>query len=98
MTILADLPKPRGVGKRKLAGVTASITGTGALTTGLSTIDYAVASMVNAATTVPTQTAEVTSISGGTVNVVVIDHTVTATAEHAVSSAAKNVTAIAIGY
>jgi hypothetical protein len=54
--------------------------------------------MVNAATTVPTQTAEITSISGGTVNVVVIDHTVTATAEHDVSSSPKNVTVLAIGY
>jgi len=98
MTIIGDLPRPRRLGVNKIAGVTGAITGTGTLATGLGTISYAVASMLNAATTVPTQTVEITSISGGTVSVVVIDHTVTATAEHAVSGSAKNVTVIAIGY
>jgi hypothetical protein len=74
----------------------ASITGTGAISTGLSTILGAVVTVANAATTIPTHVASITSISGGTINVVVVK--LDSSANSVESSAAKTVNWIAFGY
>jgi len=79
---------------RYLVYVEASITGTGSIDTGLSSIDGAVVSVKDSGSSLPTYTASITSISGGTVNVVVTEHS---SAANAVSSSAKTVTVIAIG-
>lgn len=85
----------RSAGRRKkLATVVASITGTGAVTTGLSSVDDAHATVQNSGTALPTRTASVTSISGGTVNVVVTEH---ASAANSVPTTASNVAVRAVG-
>lgn len=91
--MLYDIARSLGVGK-KLAVVSSSITGTGSIDTGLNSIDYAVATVVDSGSSVPTHTASITSISGGTVNVVVTEHQAAA---NAVASSAKTVVVFAIG-
>jgi hypothetical protein len=82
----------------KVAAVQSAITGTGAMTSGLSAIDAGSAQVTvqNSATTVPTggSTAAVTSISTGTVNVVVIDQQAAA---NVVAGGAKNVGLLCTG-
>jgi len=95
MPIVANLLKPRGLGKRKLFIGTASITGTGTISTGLSTVEEAVACVKNSPTTIPTRTASITGISGGDVSVVVTEHAATA---NSVATAAVEVTVFAVGY
>jgi len=100
MSIVANLPIPRGLAGRKLAAATASITGSGAVTTGLSTIVTGGASATvqnssGAAITSNTgpAVASIVSISGGTVTVTVADLFTTP----AQSAAARTVGVIAIG-
>ena len=96
MAISGTLRKPLGAGK-KIAVVQTAITGTGAITSGLSSIDTGGAQVTvqNAETTITSNAlAAVTSISGGTVNVVVI---ALAAASNAVSGSAKNVGLVAVG-
>lgn len=95
MTLL-ELPEaPRGAGRyKKLAIVSASITGTGDIDTGLKSIDEAVACVKNSGTSIPTNTASITSISGGTVSVVVTKHEASA---NSVETSAKTVVVIAVG-
>lgn len=98
MAIVADLVNPTGhLGVPKFSATQASITGTGGITTGLGTINTggAVTSVANAATTVPTDTDAISSIVGGTVNVVVINH---AAAANSIEAAAKNVNVLAVGF
>jgi|Deesub1362A_J573_1020465.scaffolds.fasta_scaffold00652_31 hypothetical protein len=95
MAVIANLPRTLGRGTYKLSCTTTSITGTGNVTTGLSTVSYAVATVINSGTSLPTNSAAITSISSGTVSVVVTNH---ASAANSVESSAKNVTVIAIGY
>jgi len=95
MTVLANLPRTLGRGRYKLAVTTTSITGAGNVTTGLSNVSYAVATVVDSGSAIPTNSTAITAISGGTVSVVVTNH---AAAANAVETAAKNVTVIAIGY
>ena len=84
--------------QKKVAAVQAAITGTGAITSGLSKIDAGSAQLTvqNSATTVPTggSTAAVTSISAGTVNAVVIDQQAAA---NVVAAGAKNVGLLCTG-
>ena len=97
MTVYGALLKAEGkAGRIKVASATASITGTGSITTGLKSIfGAAIACVQNAETTLPSNaTAAVTSTSGGTVNVVVISHDAAA---NAVSTTAKTVGVIALG-
>ena len=84
----------RGMGKgKKLAAVSASITGTGTVATGLTSIDYAVANAASG-TTIPVYTATAASTSGGDVTVVVISNQTTT---NAVATTAKTVTVFAVG-
>jgi hypothetical protein len=98
MALVANLPPALG-SQRKLAAVQTAITGTGAITSGLNTIDAGSAQLTvqNSATTVPTggSTGAVTSIAAGTVNAVVIDQQAAA---NAVAGGAKNVGLLCSGY
>ena len=92
---MLKLPQAKRAAKfYKLAAGTASITGTGAIDTGLEHIDHAVVSVVDAESTIPTHSASITSISGGTINVVVVTHDSSA---NAIATSAKTVQYIAIG-
>src|SRR5258708_39836098 len=74
MAIIANLVRAQSRGVRKLSATQGAITGTGAITTGLTSIDTggAVATRANSATTIPTNLATITSISGGTLNIAVV--------------------------
>lgn len=81
--------------RKKIAVVSGSITGTGGIATGLGTVDSAIACGQNSATTIPSnEVGGVTSISAGTVNVVVI---AAAAAANTVSAVAETVAVWAIG-
>jgi hypothetical protein len=77
----------------KIFSGTFSITGTGAVTVPAGSVLDASVAVVNAATTVPTDTAAISSISGSTINVVVIQHAASA---NSIESAAKSVSVIAL--
>jgi hypothetical protein len=97
MVVYGALTKAAGKsGVIKVAAASASITGTGSIDTGLKTIfGPAMAAVQDAETTLPSNaTAAVTSVSGGTVNVVVISHD---SAANAVSTTAKTVGVMALG-
>ena len=83
------------LGQIKVVAGSATITGTGAISTGLSTILGAVVTVANASTTIPTDVASITSISGGTINVVVVN---LAAAANSIETGAKTVNWIAFGY
>jgi hypothetical protein len=95
--IIANLPKALGLNTRKLAVAQGSVTGTGAIATGLSAIDPggAVCAVANSATAIPTKVASITGMSGGTVNVVVVQLSATANAVDTVGAA---VNVIATGH
>jgi hypothetical protein len=95
MPILGALDRAMGIGKRKVESGTASITGTGSITTGLSVIEAAVVCVRNSGTTLPTRTASITSISGGTINVVVTEH---GESSNAVATTEATVGYVVIGY
>lgn len=99
MPVYGTLERALGKGGRvKVAGACVSITGTGSIDTGLKTILPApIVSIQDAPASIPTETVEITSISGGTISVVVISHTITAGAEHAVATVARRVGVIALG-
>lgn len=81
--------------RKKFSVVTGAITGTGALTSGLSTVDAALVTSQNSATTVPTNDGgAVTSITGGTINVRVV---ALAAAANTISAVAATVAAFAVG-
>ena len=98
MPIIGNITPARGRGTRKIFAETATITGTGTIATGLSTVEWAIASIVDSPTTLPNQVVEISSISAGNVSVVVTDQTITAGGEHAISATARSVCVIAIGY
>jgi hypothetical protein len=80
----------------KIASAVASITGTGSVSfPSLRTVLGAVATVVNAPTTLPSYVASISSISGNSVSVVVFQLQATATA---VASSAQNVEVMAYGY
>lgn len=82
-------------GRKHFSVVTAAVTGTGAIASGLAVVDAAIAGSQNAATTIPSSTVlGVTSISGGTVNVAV---NAAAAAANAISGVATNVSIFAVG-
>lgn len=82
-------------GRKHFAVVSASVTGTGAIATGLASVDAAIACGQNSATTIPSnEVGGVTSISGGTVNVVVV---AAAAAANTVSAVAESVAIFAVG-
>lgn len=98
MAITGNLPAALGSGglRRKVSETQAAITGTGAVTTGLRTIDTggAFVSGANSATTIPTNLATITSLSAGTVNVAVV---AAAAAANTISAVAENCNVLAIG-
>lgn len=98
MAILGLLPRARSLAGYKLAAGQASITGTGGIVTGLTTIPAggAVVSVANSATTLTTDVASITSISAGTVNVSVTLLTFSGPTI-ALESGAKLVNCIAVG-
>jgi hypothetical protein len=97
VAISGTLRKPLGSGK-KIAVVNSAITGTGAIATGLQTVDTGGVQLTvqNSATTVPTggSVAAVTSMTGASANVVVVDNQAAA---NAVAGGAKNVGLMAMG-
>lgn len=97
MAVVGNLPKPRGLAENKLTATQASVTGTGAVTTGLSAIvaGGVSATVTNSGTTTPWTIATVSSIVGGTVNVVVLSLAGTPTIGAA--GGAQTVAVIAIG-
>lgn len=94
MAVLRTLP--RAIGGRKFSATRTSITGTGGVTTGLSSVDAGSisATPTNSATTIPTNLAAVSSISGGTVNAVVV---AAAAAANTISGVAANVDVFCTG-
>jgi len=74
-----------------------SITGTGTVDTGLSVIEEGSthATVVNAATAIPTETASITSVAAPSIKLVVIEHRATA---NVISGTAKSVAVQALGY
>jgi len=105
MAVIANLPRALGKAVRKLSATQAAITGTGAVTTGLTPtavgpggIDTggAVACGANSATTIPTNLVTISSISGGNVvNIVVV---AAAAAANTISAVAENVNVLATGF
>lgn len=77
----------------KIFSGTFSITGTGAVTLPAGSVLDASVAVVNAATTVPTDIATISSISGSTINVVVVQQ---AAAANSIETVAKNVSVIAV--
>lgn len=96
MAIVGSIPEGIGQYSRKVSSTQAAITGTGGITTGLTTIDTggAVVSVANSATALPVDIATITSVSGGTVNVVVAK---LQSATNSVEGSAFNVNCIATG-
>ena len=96
MAIIGNLPKALGEGTRKLAVNQTAITGTGAVTTGLTSIlaGGVVATVNNSGSVLPASVASVYLIAGGVVSVVVTQLNSTT---NAVSGSALNVNTIAIG-
>jgi hypothetical protein len=97
VAISGALRKPLGAGK-KIAIVQSAVTGTGAIATGLQTVDTGAVQLTvqNSATTVPTggSAAAVTSMTGASANTVVIDQQAAA---NVVAGGAKNVGLLAVG-
>jgi hypothetical protein len=98
MALVGLLLRPRSQAGYKLSVTQAAITGTGAITTGLSTVlaGGAVVSCNNSATSATADVPEVTSVSGGTVNVAVSLLTYTGPTI-ALETVAKNINCIAVG-
>ena len=94
--IYGAFAKPFGrSGLIKVALGTASITGTGSISTGLKSVAGAIPAVQDAESSLPSNaTAAVTGISGDAVSVVVISHD---SAANAVSSTAKTVAILAWG-
>lgn len=99
MAIVGSLTRGFAKSQIKVAAVQAAITGTGSITSGLSTINAGAAQLTvqNSATTVPTggSVAAVTSITTGNPSVVVVDQQAAA---NAVAGGAKNVGLLATGF
>ena len=106
MGVIGNLPRAQGKSVRKFSVTQAGVTGTGGVATGLTTIDTggnygagvagagAVACVANSPTAVPTKVGSITSISGGTVNVVVI---IQNASTNVVDAAGANVNVMAVG-
>jgi hypothetical protein len=101
LPVVGELVKARGRAAPKIAYAIKSVTGTANFTAsdfGLSRIIAPLAAViVDAPASVPTQTVEITGFDNTKVSVVVLDHTVTAGSEHAVSTTPRNVMVVVIG-
>jgi hypothetical protein len=97
VAIVGALTRGFAKSQRKVAAVQGAITGTGNLTSGLSVIDTGSAQVTsqNSATTIPSNFATVTSITNGTVAVMV---NAAAAAANAVSGVAGNIGLLCTGY
>jgi len=95
MSFIGALVKAIELAKKKVYKTTASITGTGTISTPLSTIESAKVNLEDAETTLPSCGVEITGIVGGDVSVVVVEH---AAAANAISAHAHTVALEAIGY
>jgi hypothetical protein len=98
MAVIGELTKARGAAGVKVAYVTKSITGTGDITAsdlGLKRIIAPIcATVVNAANTIPTQIAQITSFDETKVSVVVVEQEASA---NSISTSAKNVLVVVLG-
>jgi hypothetical protein len=95
MAVLRTLP--RALAGRKFSATRTAVTGTGAIVTGLAAVDAGSVSLcsINSATTIPTNVAAgASSISGGTVNAVVV---ALAAAANTISAVASNVDCFCTG-
>jgi hypothetical protein len=101
MPVLGELSKARGHAAPKIAYAEKSVTGTGSFTAsefGLRRIIAPLAAVLtNAPGAIPSQTVEITGFTSDRVDVVVIDHTTAAGAEHAVSGTARTVRVVVVG-
>jgi hypothetical protein len=98
MAVIGELTKARGAAGVKVAYATKSVTGTGDVTAsdlGLKRIIAPVcAIVVDAASTIPTQIAQITSFDSTKVSVVVVEQQ---SAANAISTTAKTVLVVALG-
>ena len=94
MAVLGMLSRAGGQGRWRVVVITENITGTGTIVTGLSNVQFAVASVQEAGTALPTYTAGVSGITGGSVAVTVTEAEATA---NAVATTAISVSVLAIG-
>lgn len=97
MAIVGNLPKALGLTTEKVWAGTASVTGTGAIATGLDAIDAGSPQVTvqDCPTTIPTYGAGVSSVTGGTVNVVVTEFEAAA---NAIATAAVTVGLLCTGH
>jgi hypothetical protein len=101
MPVLGELVKARGYAGPKIAYAEKSVTGTGSFTTsefGLRRIIAPLAAVItDAPRAIPSQTVEITGFTNNRVDVVVLDHSTAAGAEHAVSGIARRVRVVVVG-
>jgi len=101
LPVIGELTRARGRASPKIAYADKTVTGTADFSAsdfGLIRIIAPIsASLLDAPSTIPTQTVEITGWDSTKVSVVVIDHTVTAGGEHAISSTARTVRVVVIG-
>lgn len=98
MAVIGELTKARGAAGVKVAYTIKSITGTGDITTsdlGLKRIIAPIcATVVNAASTIPTHIAQITSFDATKVSVVVVTQEASA---NSISTSAKDVLVVVLG-
>jgi hypothetical protein len=101
MPVIGELEKARGYAAPKIAYAEKSVTGTGSFTAsefGVRRIIAPLAAVLtNAPGAIPSQTVEITGFTSDRVDVVVIDHTTAAGAEHAISTTARTVRVVVVG-
>jgi len=101
MPVIGELVRARGRASPKLAEAVVSVTGTAtisAATFGLNAILAPLSAVIlDNPTTIPNQVVEISGWSAADVSVVVVDQTVAAGAEHAISATARSVKVVVVG-
>jgi hypothetical protein len=101
MPVLGELVKARGYVGPKVAYAEKSVTGAGSFTAsefGVRRIIAPLAAVItNAPGAIPNQTVEIRGFTSDRVDVVVVDHTTVAGAEHAISTTARRVLVVVVG-
>ena len=101
MPVLGELAKARGYATPKIAYAVKTVTGTGSFSAaefGVRRIIAPLATVItDAPGAIPSQTVEIRGFTSDRVDVVVLDHTTAAGAEHAVSTTARRVMVVVVG-
>jgi hypothetical protein len=101
MPVLGELAKARGYAAPKIAYAEKSVTGTGSFTAAEFDVRRIIAPLAAVITdapgTIPNQTVEIRGFTSDRVDVVVVDHTTAAGAEHAISTTARRVLVVVVG-